>query len=361
MRRTLFTEDHEVFREVVTEFIRRKVLPHYEEWEEAGQVPRELYRQLGNAGIIGINVSAAAANVTLGTLRTHLDVVLPYFLTFSNDEQRKRWMPALASGDAFTAIALSEPDAGSDLAGIRTSARKVDGGWLLNGAKTFITGGLHADLVVVLARTSKEANRRDGLSLLVVEGKNPGFERGRKLKKIGLRTQDTVELSFSDVFVADANVLGEPGSAFSYLARNLAQERLAISVGAVAQGFSALDLTLAYTKEREVFGTTLSGFQNSKFTLAAVKADLMAARALLDSAVLALAAGELDAADAAAVKLFCTETQGTVLDRCLQLFGGYGYVLEYPIARLYADARVTRIYGGTSEVMKAIISKSMGM
>ncbi|MFF3567550.1 acyl-CoA dehydrogenase family protein [Nocardia jiangxiensis] len=382
MRRTLFTQDHEDFRLLVRDYLAREVVPVYEQWREAGLVPRELFTALGELGIIGTSIpeeyggggqhdyrfnvviqeETARANVTLGGLRTHLDVVVPYFLGLANEEQRGRWFPGLASGELYSAIAMSEPGTGSDLAGIATAAARDGDHYVLNGAKTFITGGYHADLVIVAARTSTDPdNRRAGLTLLVVEKGMPGFTVGRKLDKLGLTVQDTVELSFVDVRVPVANILGEEGVAFSYLGRNLAQERLAIAVGAVAQTRAAIDQTIGYVRDRKVFGQPVSQFQNTKFELAAMSADLEAAQALLDAAISALAEGELSPVDAAKTKLFCTETQGRVVDRCLQLHGGYGYILEYPIARLYADARVSRIYGGTSEVLKTIISKSLGL
>jgi acyl-CoA dehydrogenase len=382
MRRTLFEETHEDFRLLVRDFLAREVVPSYEDWRRAGLVPRDLFTALGKLGIIGTSIpeeyggggqddyrynaviqeECARACVTLGGLRTHLDIVVPYFTGLANAEQRARWLPGLASGELYTAIAMSEPATGSDLAGITTRAIRDGDHFVLNGAKTFITGGYHADLVIVVARTAVDPdNRRAGLSLLVVEKGMPGFTVGRKLEKIGLAVQDTVELSFTDVCVPAANLLGEEGAAFILLGRNLAQERLAIAVGAVAQARTAIDLTVAYVRDRDVFGKPLAQFQNTKFELAALDAELTAAQALLDAAITALVAGELDPVDAARTKLVCTETQGRVVDRCLQLHGGYGYILESPIARLYTDARVTRIYGGTSEVMKLIISKSLGL
>jgi acyl-CoA dehydrogenase len=382
MRRDIFDDEHLAFRQVMRDFVAAEVVPHYRDWEAEGHVPRKLYRQLGDLGVMGISLpeefggagrkdyrynaivqeEAAAANVTLGTLRTHLDIVVPYFLHYADATQRQRWFPGLVSGDLFCAIAMTEPGTGSDLAGVRTTAVRDGDHYVLNGAKTFITGGMHADLVVVLARTgTDDTNRRKGLSLIVVEDATPGFTKGRKLDKLGLRVGDTVELVFDGVRVPVANLLGDEGEAFSYLGRNLAQERLAIAVGSVAQAAAALQLTIAYVTERTVFGQTVSQFQNTKFELAAVAAELEAAQALVDRALMARVAGELSAVDAAKTKLFCTEFQGRVVDRCLQLFGGYGYVNEYQIARLYADARVTRIYGGTSEVMKTIISKSLGL
>jgi acyl-CoA dehydrogenase len=382
MQRNIFAEEHGAFRHLIRDFIQAEVVPHFREWESAGQVPHELYGRLGDIGVMGISLpeeyggggqddyrynaiiqeEAAAANVTMGTLRTHLDIVLPYFLAYADDQQRRRWFGGLASGELFGAIAMTEPGTGSDLAGVRTSAVRDGGHYVINGAKTFITGGLLADLVIVVARTGgDEASRRGGLSLIVVEDGTPGFTKGRKLDKMGLRAQDTVELAFADVRVPVANRLGDEGAAFSYLGRNLAQERLAIAIGSVAQSQAALKLTLDYVSARTVFGEAVGSFQNTKFELAAMSAEIEAAQALADRALLARVDGTLTPADAAKTKLFCTECQGRVMDRCLQLFGGYGYINEYQIARLYADARVTRIYGGTSEVMKTIISKSLGL
>jgi acyl-CoA dehydrogenase len=382
MRRNVFTEDHEAFRQVVREFVQSEVVPHYAEWEQAGQFPREVFAKLGALGAMGMAIpeayggagiddyryyvvlqeEAAKALVTLGTVRTQLEVVLPYFLRYANDEQRQRWFPGLAAGRLLTAIAMTEPGTGSDLAGIRTTAVRDGDTYVLNGAKTFITGGLLADLVIVVARTSTDpTDRRAGLTLLVVEDGMPGFTRGRKLPKIGIKAQDTVELFFDNVRVPVGNRLGEEGAAFEYLTHNLPQERMTVAVGAVAQAWAAVHETIRYTKQRQAFGTTIASFQNTKFELAAMAAELEAAQAMLDRAILELVDGTLSPADAAKVKLFCTEVQGRVVDRCLQLHGGYGYVTEYPIARLYADARITRIYAGTSEVMKVIIAKSLGL
>ncbi|MER5195710.1 acyl-CoA dehydrogenase family protein [Streptomyces sp. NPDC002755] len=382
MRRTLFEQDHEDFRLLVRDYLAREVLPVYEDWRRAALVPRGLFTSMGELGILGtaipeeyggggrddyrfnvvIQEECARAGVTPGGLRTHLDVVVPYFTGLADAGQRARWFPGLASGELYTAIAMSEPGAGSDLAGITTRAVRDGDHYTLTGAKTFITGGHHADLVIVVARTAGDPDdRRAGLSLLVVEKGTPGFTVGRRLEKIGLPVQDTVELFFDDVRVPAANLLGEEGAAFTHLGRNLAQERLAIAVGAVAQTRAAVDLTLAHVRDRTVFGRPVAHFQNTKFELAAMSTELEAAQTLLDAAVTALVAGELAPADAARTKLFCTETQGRVVDRCLQLHGGYGYILESPIARLYADARVSRIYGGTSEVLKTIISKSLGL
>jgi acyl-CoA dehydrogenase len=382
MRRDLFTEDHEAFRQLARDFIEKEVVPHYPDWEKAGRMPRDVFKQLGALGMHGMAIpeeyggagmpdyrynvvlqeEAARALVTLSTVRTQLEVILPYFLHYANDEQRQRWFPGLAAGTLLTAIAMTEPGTGSDLAGMRTTAVRDGGEYVLNGAKTFITGGIQADLVIVVARTSTDPeNRRRGLTLLVVEDGMLGFSRGRELEKMGCKVQDTAELSFSDVRVPVANRLGEEGEAFGYLGHNLSQERLTVAIGSVAQSRAALTATIEYVKNRKAFGTPVASFQNTKFELAAVSAEIEAAQAMLDRAVRDHVDGELSGADAARVKLFCTEMQARAVDRCLQLFGGYGYMMEYPIARLYADARVARIYAGTSEVMKVIIAKSLGL
>ena len=383
IRRDVFTAEQEDFRLLIREFVAREIVPHYGEWEQAGEAPRSFFRALGSIGVMGMAIpekfggsgdpdfrynvvlqeEAARALVTMSTVRTQLDVILPYFLQYANAEQRERWFPGLAAGELLTAVAMTEPGTGSDLAGMRARAVRDGDHYLLNGAKTFITGGSLADLVIVVARTADPApgDRRSGLTLLVVEDGMPGFAKGRKLDKIGLKVQDTAELSFAGVLVPVANRLGDEGAAFSYLGHNLPQERMTIAVGSVAQARAAVDAAVGYARERQVFGQSLASFQNTKFELAACATEVEAGQALLDRATLALVAGELSGADAALVKLFTSELQARVVDRCLQLFGGYGYVTEYPIARLYADARVTRIYGGTSEVMKSIISKSLGL
>jgi len=382
MRRDIFTPDHDAFRELARDFIAKEVVPHYPEWERNGHMPREIFRRLGELGLLGTAIpeefggsglpdyrynmvlqeEAQRALVTLSTVRTQLDVILPYFLEYADQQQRQRWFPGLASGELLTAIAMTEPGTGSDLAGMGTNAVRVGDDYVLNGAKTFITGGLLADLVIVVARTaSVPDDRRAGLTLLVVEDGMPGFTRGPALDKMGCKVQDTVELSFTDVRVPARNRLGEEGAAFGYLGHNLAQERMAVAVGSVAQAHAALAVTIDYVKERKAFGTPVASFQNTKFELAAISAEIEAAQAMADRAVLELVEGSLSGSDAARVKLFSTEMQARVVDRCLQLFGGYGYMMEYPIARLYNDARVARIYAGTSEVMKVIIAKSLGL
>ncbi|WP_024441051.1 acyl-CoA dehydrogenase family protein [Mycobacterium sp. UM_WGJ] len=382
MRRDLFTQDHESFRALARDFVEKHVVPEYPNWEKAGRMPREVFEHLGSLGMLGMAIpeqyggagvedyrynvvlqeEAARALVTLSTVRTQLEVILPYFLHYANDEQRARWFPGMAAGTLLTAIAMTEPGTGSDLAGMRTTAVRDGEDYILNGAKTFITGGIQADLVIVVARTSTDPdNRRRGLTLLVVEDGMAGFERGRELDKMGCKVQDTAELSFTDVRVPVANRLGADGEAFSYLGHNLAQERLTVAVGSVAQARSALAATIDYVQNRNVFGSPVASFQNTKFELAAVSTEIEAAQCMLDRAVADHVEGVLSGADAARTKLFCTEMQARVIDRCLQLFGGYGYMMEYPIARLYTDARVARIYAGTSEVMKMIVAKSLGL
>jgi acyl-CoA dehydrogenase len=382
VRRDLFTEDQEAFRQLAREFVEKEVVPQYPEWEKGGRLPRGVFERMGELGLLGMAIGeeyggggmpdyrynvvlqeeAARALVTLSTVRTQLEVILPYFLHYANAEQRARWFPGLAAGTLLTAVAMTEPGTGSDLAGVRTTAVRDSDNYVVNGAKTFITGGMQADLVVVVARTSTDPdNRRRGLTLLVVQDGMAGFTRGRELEKMGCKVQDTAELSFVDVRVPAANVLGKVGEAFGYLGHNLPQERLTVAVGSVAQARSAIVAAIEYTKDRTVFGAPVSSFQNTKFELAACSTEVEAAQAMLDRAVTLHVEGQLSASDAARVKLFCTEMQARVVDRCLQLFGGYGYMTEYPIARLYTDARVARIYAGTSEVMKVIIAKSLGL
>jgi len=382
VRRDLFTEDHEAFRAVVRDFVTKEVVPNYPDWESAGRMPRAVFKRLGSLGLLGMAIpeeyggagtpdyrynvvlqeEASRAFVTFSTVRTQLDVILPYYLNCANEEQRRRWFPGLADGSLLTAVAMTEPGTGSDLAGMKTTAVRDGDDWIVNGSKTFITGGMQADLVIVVARTSTDLdNRRKGLTLLVIEDGMSGFTRGRELEKMGCKVQDTAELSFVDVRVPAANVLGKVDQAFDYLGMNLPQERLTIAVGAVAQARSAIAAAIEYTKNRKAFGTPVASFQNTKFELAACSTEVETGQVLVDRAVSLHVEGGLEPADAARVKLFCTEMQARVVDRCLQLFGGYGYMMEYPIARLYNDARVTRIYAGTSEVMKVIIAKSLGL
>ena len=302
------------------------------------------------------------AAASLGGFQVHLNTVLPYFLEYANDEQRDRWFPGFADGALVSAIAMTEPGIGSDLAGVTTTAVRDGDDWILNGNKTFITGGINADLVIVVARTSKDPRQPPQACRCWSSRRDmPGFIRGRNLHKIGMKSSDTAELTFDNVRVPARNLLGEEGKAFGMLAHNLPQERLSIAITGLATATAAVNLALDYAKERQVFGKPLADFQNTKFVLAECATELQAGQALVDQALIALDNGTLTPADAAKVKLFCTEVQARVIDKCLQLHGGYGYMSEYPIARLYADARVTRIFGGTSEVMKSVISKSMGL
>ncbi|MBM9459009.1 acyl-CoA dehydrogenase family protein [Nocardioides sp. zg-536] len=383
MRRTIFNAEHEDFRKTLRAFIEAEIVPNYQQWYEDGIFPKDLYRKLGDLGVFGIEApeeyggagiesfkyaviqaeEVMRAGVSFGGSGVHVGLCLPYLTKFGTPEQLERWMPGFISGETMFAIAMTEPGTGSDLAGMRTTARKDGDSYILNGSKTFITGGVNADRVIVCARTAppREDDRRFGISLFVVDTSSPGWEVGRKLDKMGLRTSDTAELSFTDVRIPAEDLLGEENQGFSYLGQNLVGERLGIAVDAYAQAAAAVQFAVEYTKQRQVFGTTVASFQNTKFELAACQAEVDAAQAVVDRAVEAYDNGDLTPADAASAKLFCTEVAGRVTDRCLQLHGGYGYMNEYPIARLYADTRVTRIYGGTSEVMKLIIAKNMGL
>ncbi|MBF7732836.1 acyl-CoA dehydrogenase family protein [Rhodococcus erythropolis] len=385
MQRTVFNEDHEAFRATVRDFIAKEVTPVHEKWEGDGHPPRDFYRRLGELGVLGIQVpeeyggggekslkfnvvvaeEVAAAGASFGSQSVHTNLILPYLLEYANDEQKSRWLPGFASGDLMFAIAMTEPGTGSDLANIATTAKLSEDGthYVVNGSKTFITGGVLADRVLVVCRTapSTAENRRTGLSILVVDTSSPGYSVGRKINKIGLKTSDTAELSFVDVQVPVEDRLGEEGDGFSYLTHNLAQERLTIAFGAAATASAALRFAIDYVKDRKVFGKPVAAFQNTKFVLAECATEVDAIQLVSDNALECHDRGTLTIADAAKAKLFCTEAAGRVIDKCLQLHGGYGYITEYPIARLYADTRVTRIYGGTSEVMKTIIAKDLGL
>jgi acyl-CoA dehydrogenase len=385
MKRTILTADHDIFRASIRNFIAREVSPVYQQWEEQGHPPRDFYRQLGKLGVLGLWVpeqygggsadsytyaavlmeEIAAAGVGFGCAIPHATLILAYLTAFATERQKQRWLPGVASGDIVLAIAMTEPGTGSDLASIRTSARLSEDGshYVLSGAKTFISGGSVADLVLVVCRTAPadSENRRAGLSILAVDTDSAGFRVGRELQKIGLKANDLVELSFDDVVVPADNLLGEDGRAFEYLSHNLAQERLSIALTAAAAAQAAVQHTIAYVTQRSVFGKPLSTMQNTRFRLAECAADVEAMVTMTDRALQLFDEKELSPADAAKAKLFCTELAGSVIDKCLQLHGGYGYITEYPVARLYADIRVTRIYGGTSEVMKLIIAKSLGL
>jgi alkylation response protein AidB-like acyl-CoA dehydrogenase len=379
--RTIFTDDHHQFRATVARFVRDEVAPHHEAWEREGMVPRELWKKAGEVGLLCTDVPGEYGGGGVPDFRYNVivteelarvgasgvgfplanDVIVPYLLAHASDEQKQRWLPAMASGELISAIAMTEPATGSDLAAIGTTAiRQDDGSYLLNGAKTFITNGILADLVIVVAKTDPDA-KHGGISLLIVERGMAGFSRGRKLDKIGMHAQDTAELHFDDVRVPATNLLGDEGAGFLYLMRALPQERLSIAVGAIAGAESAFEQTLAYCKEREAFGRPIGSFQHSRFVLAEMKTKITIGRQFVDRCIELHDAGELPVDEAAMAKYWTTDLLGEVVDACVQLFGGYGYMREYPIARAFTDARVQRIYGGTNEIMKEIIGRSMGV
>jgi long-chain-acyl-CoA dehydrogenase len=385
MKRTLFEDLHEDFRASFRTFLQREVLGEggrYGEWERAGIVPREVFALAGRGGFLAMAVperyGGAGAedfrlNLVIGEetqragvgsfglgITLHNDICLPYFLSYASEEQRERWLGGIASGELITALAMTEPGIGSDLAAMSTRAIADGDDYVVDGTKTFITNGINADLVITAVKTDP-GERHRGISLLVIERGMEGFERGRNLEKIGQHAQDTAELSFQGVHVPRANLLGREGEGFSYLVSNLPQERLSIAASAVAAAEAALGWTLDYVRERRAFGQPIGSFQSSRFTLAEIRTEVEIARVYLDRCAQALNDGELSAEDAAMAKWWCTELQGRVVDRCLQLHGGYGYMLEYPIARAYADARVTRIYGGANEIMKEIVGRSLGL
>jgi alkylation response protein AidB-like acyl-CoA dehydrogenase len=361
----------------VRAFFEDEVLPEYPTWEDQGLPPRWFWSRAGELGILGIGVpaeygglkgatfkhsaivteEAQRAGMALGGLRLQVDICMPYFLEYASGEQRARWLPRLASGELVSALAMTEPGVGSDMKAMSTRAVRDGEHYIVNGAKTFISNGLGADLVILAVKTDPNADRR-GISLLVVDADTPGFQRGRKLEKIGLRTQDLAELSFTDMVVPSENLLGEENRGFAYLTSNLAQERLSIGLNAQAAAAAALGHTLREVGER---GGDLASSQVTKFTLAGCKAEVEAGRALADRAIDSHVAGQLAASDAAIVKLFCTELQGRVTDRCLQLLGPRAYARTSPLGRMFADARVGRIYGGSSEIMKVIVAKAIGL
>ncbi|MFJ6169166.1 acyl-CoA dehydrogenase family protein [Micromonospora orduensis] len=375
--RTIFSDDHLAFTELVRAFIDKEIAPHHDRWEADGIVDRSLWRAAGAAGLLGFSVDEryggggvtdrrfsavlteelARAGASGPAFGLHNDIIGPYLTDLTNDEQKQRWLPGFCSGDIITAIAMSEPGAGSDLQGIATTAVRDGDTYVLNGQKTFISNGILADLVVVVARTDPGAGHR-GISLLVVERGMDGFERGRNLDKIGQKAQDTAELFFADVRVPAANLLGVEGQGFAYLMRNLPFERLSIAVAALAGAETVFEQTLAYCKQREAFGRPIGSFQHNRFVLAELATELRLGRVFVDQC---LVEPGLTAETAAMAKWWCTELQHRTVDRCLQLHGGYGYMREYPVAKAYLDARVQTIYGGTTEIMKEVIGRSLGL
>jgi alkylation response protein AidB-like acyl-CoA dehydrogenase len=376
----LYEAEHEAFRAMVRDFLAKEVVPHHAAWEAAGMVDRSVWLKAGEQGLLGMDVSeefggggvkdfrynaVLAAEVSrvgasgLG-FTLHNDVVAPYLTELCTEEQKARWLPGFVRGEIITAIAMSEPGAGSDLQGLTTTAVRDGDDWILNGSKIFITNGIMADLVLVVARTDPEAGAR-GFSLLAVERGMPGFERGRKLDKIGMKAQDTAELFFEDVRVPAANLVGTEGMGFIHLMNNLPQERLSIAAVAVAASRIVLDLTVQYCKDRTAFGRPIGNFQNTRFELAEMHTEVTVAETYLEKAILEHNAGRFTVEDAAMAKWWTTELQKRVVDRCLQLHGGYGYMLEYPVAKAFIDSRVQTIYGGTTEIMKEIIGRSLGV
>jgi alkylation response protein AidB-like acyl-CoA dehydrogenase len=382
MQRELFDPEHDALRASFRSWLDKEVVPHHLEWEQAGIVPREVFAAAGRHGFLGMAIpeqyggggvddfrynlvigeevqAVGAGGAGLG-LTLHNDICLPYFLHYCTEEQRQRWLPGIAAGDLITAIAMTEPGIGSDLASMTTTAIRDGDRYIVNGSKTFITNGINADLVITAVKTDPAQQHR-GMSLVVLERGMDGFDRGRNLEKLGLHSQDTAELFFTDVSVPVTNLLGDEGQGFIQLVHNLPQERLSIAAAGVAAARAALGWTLEYVKGRSAFGQPVGSFQNSKFVLAEIATEVEVAQAYVDRCVRALNDRTLTAPEASMAKWWCTELQKRAVDRCLQLHGGYGYMLEYPISRAYADARVTTIYGGTTEIMKEIIGRSLGL
>jgi acyl-CoA dehydrogenase len=375
--RTVYRDDHEMFRETARRFVERECKPRQQEWDAAGRVDRETWLKAGREGLLCMSLPEeyggaggdfghsavlteefAYAGVVGPAFSLQTDIVAPYILRNGSDEQKRRWLPGCASGEVILAIAMSEPGAGSDLKAIRTTAIRDGDEYVINGAKTFISSGLNSDLVVVVAKTDPAAGAK-GVSLVLVETDRPGFRRGRKLDKMGQRAADTAELFFDDVRVPVSNLLGEEGKGFAYLMQELAQERFIIAVGAAARAEAMLFETIAYTKQRQVFGQRLFDFQNTRFKLSEIKARVTAMRMMVDQYLAQHMQRRLTLEEAAIVKLHTTEELSRCLDELLQLHGGYGYMMEYEIARAFVDTRVMRIYGGTSEVMKELISRNL--
>jgi len=382
--RPLLEPEHESFRATARAFIEKEVLPHHEQWEEDGQVSREVWTRAGDQGLLCFDVAEAYGgpgvrdfryNLVLAEELTragasgpgfpvHTDIIVPYLSSLGTDEQKQRWLPGCVSGETITAIAMTEPGAGSDLQGVRTSAVDKGDHYVLNGSKTFISNGAMADLVVVVARTDTATDGglgHRGISLLVVERDMPGFGRGRNLDKVGMKAQDTSELFFDDVVVPKANLLGEEGTGFVSLMRNLPQERLSIAMTAAAACEAVLEMCLQHVKEREAFGRPIGTFQHNRFVIAEMATEARIARVFVDDCVRLHNAGELDATGASMAKWWTTELQKKIVDQGVQLFGGYGYMREYPIARAFMDSRVQTIYGGTTEIQKEIIGRSLGL
>src|SRR5882724_1101345 len=380
MRRELFDSEHDMFRDSFRRFLDKEIVPRAEEFERDGIMERAVFARAGAAGFLAMEapeeyggggvrdyryntvISEEIAETCIGgsglAITLHNDICLPYFLHLTNEEQKQRWLPGICSGELVTAVAMTEPGIGSDLASMSTTATRDGDTYIVNGSKTFITNGINADLVITAVKTDP-TQRHKGMSLMILERGIEGFERGRNLDKIGLHSQDTAELFFTDVRVPAENLLGAEGEGFRYLVTNLPKERLSIAVAGISAARAAYRWTLEYVKERQAFGKAISGFQNTRFKLAEMATEIAVTEAFVDKAIVAHNAGQLSAEEAAMAKYWCTELQGRVTDMGVQLHGGYGFMTEYPIARAYADARVTRIYGATTEIMKEIIGKSI--
>ena len=381
MQRTIFDPEQQLFRESVEHFVAAEIVPNHARWTEEGKVDKAMFRAAGEQGLLGMAipeqyggggvgdfrynavidevVTASGASASGLCITLHNDICIPYFVSYCTEEQRARWFPGLVSGDLMTAIAMTEPGTGSDLAGIVTSASRVGDDYVINGSKMFVTNGINADLVIVVARTGPDPH--GGLTLFVVEDGMDGFERGRNLDKMGMHAQDTSELFFSDVRVPADNRLGSEGAGFMQLVANLPQERLSIAVGAVAAAETALSMTIAYARERTAFGRPISRFQHNRFVLAELKTEVDIGRVFVDRLIEDHVAGRLTIEQAAEAKWWTTEMLRRVVDAGVQMHGGYGYMMEYPIAHAYLDARLQTIYGGTTEIMKEIIGRGLGL
>lgn len=377
IERTLFGHEHEMFRQSVRRFFERELAPHHEEWEDKGEVPRWAWKKAGELGFLCTAIPAesggvgadrkyaiilmeeqARLNLTGLGFALHSDIVAPYLDHYGTEEQKLAWLPKMTSGEYISGIAMTEPGGGSDLQAIRTTAIRDGDEYIVSGQKTFITNGQTADLFLVACKTDRSEGAR-GISLIMVEADRPGFERGRRLKKMGTKAQDTSELFFNDVRVPVTNLVGSEGKGFGYMMQELAWERMHVGIQAISCCEAALEWTIAYTKDRKAFGKPVIEFQNSRFTLAEMKTEVQVGRVFLDRCLELVLENKLDVTTAAMVKLWTSEMQGKVLDACLQLHGGYGFMWEYPITRAYADARVQRIYAGTNEIMKELIGRTL--
>jgi len=375
--RNVYTEEHDMFRDAVRKFMQREIQPHHEQWEKDGQISREAWKKAGDAGILcthlpveygGSGVDFRYSAIAIEEqgyvfasgpgFSLHSDIVAPYILHYGSEQQKQTWLPQMAAGDVISAIAMTEPGAGSDLAGVRTTAVLDGDDYVINGSKTFITNGQLADLYIVVAKTDTSAGAK-GVSLFLVEADRAGFQKGQNLNKVGMKAQDTSELFFDNVRVPKDNLLGQENKGFIYLMQELPQERLSVALIAVAAARACYEATVEYVKERKAFGKPVAALQNTRFKLAEILTELEVTQTYVDRCLELHCEGNLSVEDAAACKLWATEAQCRIIDECVQLHGGYGYMWEYPVARAYADARVQRIYAGTSEIMKEIISRTI--